>query len=422
MSNKDFYRAFEDKHRGSRELIKERLKVYLPFLLPYQTLYPDGIALDIGCGRGEWLELLKENNIQAQGIDSDNGMLEACHRRDLDVKQEDGITYLKEQPDESFIIVSAFHVVEHISFEELQELIQESLRVLKPGGLLILETPNPENIKVATENFYLDPTHIKPIPSTLLSFLPEYYGFERTKVLRLQETKSLVDKENINLLDVLGGVSPDYAVVAQKSTNEDTLMLFDDIFAQDIGLSWNELVSRFEARLVKIEERAAQADQRATQAEERATQAEERVAQADQRAIQAETRYTALVQSNSWKLTKPYRYLGRKMRRAKASAKAWLTLAPASRLRKTVKNRLLSLKYYMHTHPRLKRKILIVLRLFPKLEARLKNIGRGSVSNVASTSNISHVSTVEQLSPRARAIYMDLKKAIEEQKGSKPCV
>ena len=436
MSNKDFYRAFEDKHRGSRELIKERLKVYLPFLLPYQTLYPDGIALDIGCGRGEWLELLKENNIQAQGIDPDNGMLEACHRRDLDVKQEDGISYLKEQPDESFIVISAFHVVEHITFEELQEFVQEALRVLKPGGLLILETPNPENIKVATENFYLDPTHIKPIPSALLSFLPEYYGFGRTKVLRLQETESLVDKENINLLDVLGGVSPDYAVVAQKNTSEDALKLFDTSFNQEVGISLAKLSSKLETRFIKLEtramqaeeramqaeERATQAEARATQAEERAMQAEERATQAEARAIQAEANYTALIQSNSWKLTRPYRYLGRKLKWFKANVRAWLAFAPGSRPRKTVKNHLLSLKYYMHTHPRLKRKILVILRLFPKLEARLKNIGRGSVSNVASTSNISHGSTVEQLSPRARAIYMDLKKAIEEQKGSKPCV
>ena len=71
MTNKDFYRAFEDKHRGSRELIKERVSVYLPFVLPLKELYPDVSALDIGCGRGEWLELLKEKKFSAQGIDFD---------------------------------------------------------------------------------------------------------------------------------------------------------------------------------------------------------------------------------------------------------------------------------------------------------------------------------------------------------------
>lgn len=83
------------------------------------------------------------------------------------------------------------HIVEHIPFEDIQTLVQEAFRVLTPAGLLILETPNPENIQVATSGFYIDPTHTRPIPSQLLSFLPEYYGFKRTKILRLQEENNL---------------------------------------------------------------------------------------------------------------------------------------------------------------------------------------------------------------------------------------
>ncbi|MGE9641913.1 class I SAM-dependent methyltransferase, partial [Escherichia coli] len=78
-------------------------------------------------------------------------------------------------------------MVEHIGFANVQLLIEESFRVLKPGGLLILETPNPENIVVASSSFYLDPTHTQPIPNQLLAFLTEYTGFNRTKILRLQE-------------------------------------------------------------------------------------------------------------------------------------------------------------------------------------------------------------------------------------------
>ena len=135
------------------------------------------MALDIGCGRGEWLELLKDNGISAQGVDLDEGMLKLCRINNLDVFKDDGIEFLKKQLDESLIIVSAFHVVEHIPFATLQFFISEALRVLKPGGVLIMETPNPENIKVATENFYLDPTHIKPIPSKLLSFFTRILRF-----------------------------------------------------------------------------------------------------------------------------------------------------------------------------------------------------------------------------------------------------
>ncbi|WP_413700398.1 class I SAM-dependent methyltransferase [Psychromonas sp. KJ10-10] len=216
MSNKDFYRAFEDKYRGSKELIKNRIKIYLPFILKFKELYPDSFALDIGCGRGEWLELLKENGISAQGVDLDKGMLEACYELGLNVLQDNGVEFLKKQKDNSITIISAFHVVEHISFEDLQVLVKESLRVLKPGGILILETPNPENIKVSTEYFYLDPTHTKPIPSNLLSFLPEFNGYIRTKVLGLQESKEPANQNVSSLMQVLEGVSPDYAVIAQK--------------------------------------------------------------------------------------------------------------------------------------------------------------------------------------------------------------
>ena len=286
MSNKDFYRVFEEKHRGSRELIKERVKTYFPFVLPLKELYSHSNALDIGCGRGEWLELLKENDISGEGIDFDEGMLQACRELNLQVREGDGLVYLKKQETESMSIITAFHVVENIFFEELQELVEESLRVLKPGGILILETPNPENIKVATENFYLDPTHVKPIPSKLLSFLTEFYGYSRTKVVRLQEPKDIINRENINLLDVLSGVSPDYAVVAQKSASENILKLFDNAFNQEIGISLVELSSKFETRFLNLEEKATQAEIRTNDALHH---------------------YHSVINSNSWKITKPLR-------------------------------------------------------------------------------------------------------------------
>jgi len=249
----NFYRKFEDKFRGSRELIKDRLKVYLPFILPLNKIYPSGLILDIGCGRGEWLELLKENNIHSLGIDTDEGMLEACCQLSLNSKKGDGIDYLKKQSSESMIVISAFHLVEHILFEDLQTLVSEALRVLKPGGLLMLETPNPENIKVATENFYRDPTHGKPIPSSLLSFLAEHYGFARVKVLRLQENEDIINSKNISLMHVIEGVSPDYAVIAQKKASTEIMLSFDNVFSREFGLSLEELTKRFDERLRNIE-------------------------------------------------------------------------------------------------------------------------------------------------------------------------
>lgn len=244
--NKNFYELFEAQHRGSRELIKERLKVYLPFVKQVQKLYPDGQALDVGCGRGEWLELLKTIDLAAHGFDLDEGMLSACKQAGLSVTHGDAIAGIKALPDNSQIIVSGFHIAEHLTFEDLQTLVHEAVRVLKPAGLLILETPNPENLVVGTANFYIDPTHQRPIPQPLLAFLSEYYGFARTKVLRLQESPELVDNLEPTLFDVISGASPDYAVIAQKSAEKNILATFDTLFEKYFGLSVETLAIRYD--------------------------------------------------------------------------------------------------------------------------------------------------------------------------------
>ena len=145
-----FYRAFEERYRGSRELIKSRLEVYLPFVEPLKTLYEGSEILDLGCGRGEWLELMQQNGFRAKGVDLNEGMLLACRELNLDVCQADALDYLRGLAVDTLSVVSAFQVVEHISFEALRELVDEAHRVLKPGGLLILETPNSENLVVGT--------------------------------------------------------------------------------------------------------------------------------------------------------------------------------------------------------------------------------------------------------------------------------
>lgn len=302
---KNFYRAFEEKHRGPRELIIHRLKVYLPFVEPLKHLYPNGGIFDIGCGRGEWLELMKSNGFSEFGMDLDAGMLSACLDIGLKAIQGDAIEHLATLPSESQVIVSAFQLVEHITFEQLQILALEAHRVLCPGGLLILETPNPENIIVSTNSFYLDPTHQRPIPPLLLSFLPEYYGYARTKIVRLQESKELLTGEDTTLFEVFDGVSPDYSVVAQKTAAEDILQRFEDAFVLDFGLTLNTLTQKYETKLttsIQIIEKIAK------QAEERATLAEERFTQIASELI-------TVYHSRSWRLTAPYRWLGAKLKK-----------------------------------------------------------------------------------------------------------
>ena len=241
----NFYKAFEDQFRGSRELIKGRLRAYQPFLENLRTIDPNGQALDLGC---EWLEILGDLKIQASGIDLDDGMLSDCRKLGLNVEQGNALTKLSQQADNSLVLISGFHLAEHLSNADLQTLIQESHRTLKPGGLLILETPNTENITVATINFYFDPSHLRPIPAKLLQFLTLHIGFARSKIIGLQESADLRDsKQAPSLFQVLNEVSPDYAVIAQKSAAADQLGKFDQAFDKGYGLHLDELAARYDA-------------------------------------------------------------------------------------------------------------------------------------------------------------------------------
>lgn len=132
--------------------------------------------------------------------------------------------------------MSGFHIAEHIPFDDLETLVKQALRVLKPGRPAHSETPNPENLVVGACSFFLDPTHLRPIPPLLLSFLPEFHGFSRVRTVRLQESAELRARADIRMMEVLGGVSPDYAVVAQKEASAEVMARFDAGFSAPFGL------------------------------------------------------------------------------------------------------------------------------------------------------------------------------------------
>jgi O-antigen chain-terminating methyltransferase len=245
-------------------------------------------AVDLGCGRGEFLEVLSSANYNAQGVDLDDGMLAACYDLNLPAAKADALSFTESLPESSQSVVSAFHLVEHIQFEQLQSLVFQAERILEPGGLLILETPNPENLIVSTKNFYLDHTHQRPIPPELLAFIAEFHGFERVKILRLQEPPRLHDASNISLSDIIGGVSPDYAVVAQKKGPDSLMTALNSPFSKDYGITMNVLVARYESLQLDMVRKAAQAEARATQ---------------------AEARVVNLISSQFWKITAPLRAL-----------------------------------------------------------------------------------------------------------------
>ncbi len=403
-----FYRAFEERYRGSRKTIRLRLEVYLPFILPFKMFDLAPTALDLGCGRGEWLELMGQNGIQAKGVDFDEGMLSACHALSLDVYQADVLEYLKGVATSSLSVVSAFHVVEHISFGSLRQLVDEAYRVLHPGGVLILETPNSENLVVGTSSFYLDPTHTRPIPAQLLSFVVEYAGFKRVNTLYLQESEKQLMSDRTKLFSIFfDGVSPDYSIVAQKKAPAAIYSKFNEPFNRAYGMRLNTLAARYDvetegvvAGIVSLEAKANQAEAKANQAEAKANEIE---LELKIKTTQLEALLFAISKSSSWKITEPLRMVGRVTKKV-------LSLIKVSNLKHQKNHNLLfaHIKLYINRRKRLRRIVLGLLTSFPVMDAYIKQKTRNyQLVDVELTS----------LSPSARPIYADLKKAIEARKN-----
>ncbi|MFG1357731.1 glycosyltransferase [Xanthobacter pseudotagetidis] len=213
----DRYREFEDAHRGSVELIRARLTTYLPLLDEVQSTFGERTALDIGCGRGEWLGLLIERGWSVVGVDSNPSMAEIAAADGRPVVVGDAIDYLRGCAASSLALVTAFHVVEHLERQVLADLLAEIERVLVPGGIVILETPNPENLTVASWSFLMDPTHKAALPPHLLAFFVQAAGLENPAILRLNSQTTTADDEPAGsaLLGLFVN-SPDYSVIAAK--------------------------------------------------------------------------------------------------------------------------------------------------------------------------------------------------------------
>ena len=215
-----FYFDFENHFRGTKEDILKGQSAYLPYLQKSGVNFENKPALDLGCGRGEWLQALKSTNIAAKGVDQNQIMIKECLDSGLDVVEQDVIEYLNLLEPESVGGITGFHIVEHLPFSTLVHLLDECLRVLISGGIAIFETPNPENLMMGSCNFYTDPTHINPIPPHTLSFMLTQRGFVETTVIRLSPLASFPDTKVIDpeLRQVVDSYykEQNYAVIGKK--------------------------------------------------------------------------------------------------------------------------------------------------------------------------------------------------------------
>jgi len=189
------YPAFQDRFRGSEADVRARLTHYLPEV---QAAATGRGVLDVGPGRGEWLGMLAEHGIPAYGVEASAQMAGVLRARGLPVVQADAVAHLRGLEPGSLDVVSAIHVVEHLDLETLLGLLEAAKAALRPGGRLILETPNPTNLVMAACNFRFDPTHRNPLPPALTEFFVTALGFTDV-VIRPLHPKEPVTPEDLQL-------------------------------------------------------------------------------------------------------------------------------------------------------------------------------------------------------------------------------
>ncbi len=170
------YVTFEDTFRGSAEEIRSRLFDYLPLFAGASDV------LDLGCGRGEFLDLLREHGISSRGVDINHEMVEVCRERGLDVVEGDGLAFLEAAPDGSFGGLFAAQVVEHLQPDQLLRLLGLAFHRLRPGSRIVLETINPACWFAYFESYIRDITHVRPVHPDTLKFLLQASGFQQVDV------------------------------------------------------------------------------------------------------------------------------------------------------------------------------------------------------------------------------------------------
>ncbi|HXH36814.1 MAG TPA: class I SAM-dependent methyltransferase [Plantibacter sp.] len=236
------YVGFEDQFRGSREVIRERLESYLPYFDRFRHTPGEssvtGDVLDVGCGRGEFLDLLKARGVAARGIDLNHEMAEVCRARGLDVVEADAVGHLASLPDQSLGGIFAAQVVEHLEPSYLLQFLELAFEKLQPGGRLVLETLNPACWVAFFESYIRDITHRWPLHPDTLKFLVLASGFSKADVefrspvpphdrLQTVQLPATADQTMREVVETLNGnverlnarmfTHMDYAVVGAKA-------------------------------------------------------------------------------------------------------------------------------------------------------------------------------------------------------------
>jgi SAM-dependent methyltransferase len=171
------YVGFEDRFRGSEEDIRARLEAYVPYFAGAADV------LDVGCGRGEFLELMRAAGVSARGLDVNAAMVEVCRAKGLDAVRGDALGYLGSLPDQSLGGIIAVQVVEHLDPDYLMRFLQAAFHTLRPGSHIVLETINPTCWVAFFESYIRDLTHVRPVHPETLQYLLVASGFHQVDIV-----------------------------------------------------------------------------------------------------------------------------------------------------------------------------------------------------------------------------------------------
>lgn len=214
------YFDFENHFRGSIDGIKKAQEIYLPYFRDKKNV------LDIGCGRGEFLSLMKDNGIKARGVDIYEPYVDYCNMKQLDAVCGDGAECLARCGEVDGIFLG--QVVEHLKIHQIINICNSAYEKLPEGGCIVIETPNPTSLAIYTNAFYIDPSHVKPVHPMTIKYCLEKAGFTNTEIIYTESSKPpcaipelKIDgaaefNEAMNKVSELLYGSQDYAIIAVK--------------------------------------------------------------------------------------------------------------------------------------------------------------------------------------------------------------
>ncbi len=421
---------------GLHALLRMRLEQYGPFLTPLRAAYPGAPFLNLGQACEAWQHFMVDAGFKASGMDLTAGKPGdgSEGRTTVSVKKADPAEILKRFAENSHGVISVFRDIDALSVERWGSFIREALRVLKPGGLMIIENRNGEALISGEKDL---PSGLRPVSEKLIFSLTDYCGFQRHCVVEFRMTKKMLRETSLSLDDMVCHLNAAKAIIAQKTADETVLKSFDTVFegghALPPAFRVERYISELEEKVHDLEIRNREAEKRAydvwqreinasIQAQEAETRAHDvwlREKKANVRVQEADQMLQAIYVSTSWRMTAPVRWFSSQARLLRQDAPARIKVIVKKLIMPLVK-RIIS---FLKLRPGLAGKLLN-LSARMGLDAFLRSRYRNLTGHLVPTADPVHRvapsgGPLDHLTPRARSIYADLKESVQRNREAR---